>query len=184
MTDDERELQAAEYVLGTLDGPSRAAMERVLGEDAEMRARVAAWQARLAPLEEAQPGIEPPARLWDALQAAIGPADSEAPPLTVVRADQRQWRALAPGIDWLPLHRAPDQGWHTFLIRFAPGARLPPHRHAFPEECILLEGDLRIGDDRFGVGDYVIAPAGSRHPRVVSDGGAIAYLRAAIDEAA
>ena len=184
MNEDERELLAAEYVLGTLDGEERAAMQRLLDEDEAMRGPVAAWQTRLAPLDEAQAGIEPPARLWEALQAAIEAPDGEALPLTIVRADQRAWQPLAPGIDWLPLHRAPDQGWQTFLLRFAPGARLPPHRHAFPEECILLEGDLRIGDDRFGVGDYVVAPAGSRHPRVVSDGGAIAYLRAAIDEAA
>jgi len=184
MNENKRDLQAAEYVLGTLDGEDLAALQRILDEDQELQSLVAAWATLFAPLEEAQTDIEPPARWWEALRSAIEPHEVDAPPLTVVRANQREWRSLMPGIDWLPLHRQHDQRWHSFLLRFAPGAFVPPHRHAFPEECVLLEGDLRIGDDHFVVGDYVVAPAGSRHKRVVSDGGAVAYLRAAIDDAA
>lgn len=184
MNDDERELLAAEYALGTLDGEDREAFLRHLAADDDLRARVAAWERRLYDFEEQSAAIAPPDRLWQSIEARLDRGEAGRPALTIVRADERRWQALGPGVDWLPLYSEPSQGWHCFLLRLAPGGRLPPHLHGRAEECLMLEGDMRIGAEHFGPGDYVVAPAGSRHPRIVSEGGAIAYLRAAIGEAA
>jgi ChrR Cupin-like domain len=180
MNDDERELLAAEYVLGTLDGEDREAFLRRLADDDDLQARITAWEQRFFDFEQGSGAIAPPDRLWQAIEAELGPAEEDRPALTVVRADERRWQPLGPGVDWLPLYSEPSQGWHCFLLRLAAGARLPPHVHVRAEECLMLDGDIRIGAERFGAGDYVVAPAGSRHPRMISEGGAVAYLRAAI----
>jgi hypothetical protein len=182
MNEEERELLAAEYVLGTLGGEERESFLQSLAADEDLQARVSAWEQRLFGLERGQPAISPPERLWQAVEAAIVRSDREAAPFTVIRADARDWRPLGPGVDWLPLYRAPGAGWQAFLLRMAPGALLPAHLHARAEECLLIEGDLRIGSETFSAGDYIVAPAGSRHPRMLSRGGAVAYLRAALDE--
>ena len=65
---------AAEYVLGTLRGPARQRFERLIAGDAELAWRVEAWTARLGPLAEAAPAVEPPARVWAAVERRIGAA--------------------------------------------------------------------------------------------------------------
>ncbi len=183
MNDDERELLAAEYVLGTLDGEDRETFLRDLADDDDLQARVAAWERRFFDFEQRSMAIAPPDRVRQAIEDQLDRGEADRAELTVIRADERRWQPLGPGVDWLPLYSEPGQGWHCFLLRMAPGARLPAHMHARAEECLMLEGDIRIGPDRFVAGDYVVAPAGSRHPRMVSEGGGIAYLRGAIGRA-
>ena len=69
---------AAEYVLGTLRGPARRRFEALLPAHAGLRAGVAAWQSRLAPLAAAIDPVEPSESVWPALErrlfAAAGPA--------------------------------------------------------------------------------------------------------------
>ena len=48
-----KERLSAEYALGTLRGPARARLKRRALEDPELRGAIAAWEARLAPAEEA-----------------------------------------------------------------------------------------------------------------------------------
>jgi len=185
MTDEERELLAAEHVLGTLETDRRPAFAEALEHDEALQALVAEWQARLAPLEQGQIAIEPPARVWEALQHSIDHATAEdAAGMVLVRAGERRWRRFAPGVRWLPLHRDQGARRQSFLLRLAPGARLPAHDHTAAEECLLLEGDLRIGDVCCAPGDYVLAAAGSDHPDIVSDGGAVVYISGDLGEAA
>ncbi len=62
---------AAEYVLGTLRGPARARFQAWLREDAALRNLVAEWEEQLAPLTAAVDSVEPPQRVWHALEARI-----------------------------------------------------------------------------------------------------------------
>lgn len=75
MTDDtnERQLQAGEYVLGTLAGGERRAFEDSLAADPALRAEVAAWETRLAGLGDAIVPVQPPARVWRRIEDAIEP---------------------------------------------------------------------------------------------------------------
>lgn len=50
--DDEADLLAAEYVLGVLNLPQRVSAQARIRADAAFATRVAAWEARLAPLNE------------------------------------------------------------------------------------------------------------------------------------
>lgn len=67
----ERDLEAAEYVLGTLDREERETFAARMGSDAEARAAVAAWERRLSGLALAIPPEAPPAEIWDRIEAAI-----------------------------------------------------------------------------------------------------------------
>lgn len=63
---------AGEYVLGTLGPAERASFARALERDASLRAAVAAWEERLAPLATATPPLTPDPRVWTAIEARIG----------------------------------------------------------------------------------------------------------------
>lgn len=69
--DDEREIFAGEYALGTLDASERARAEWLIASDTAFAARVRYWENRLAPLTDAVAPVEPPASLWPRIRAAL-----------------------------------------------------------------------------------------------------------------
>jgi anti-sigma-K factor RskA len=88
---------AAEYVLGTLKGGARRRFETYLQADAGLRASVAGWQARLVPMVEWSPGVQPPARVWHGIERRLG-RTSAAPWWQFWRIDgARVWGGLAVG---------------------------------------------------------------------------------------
>lgn len=95
--------------------------------------------------------------------------------LITVRAGQGSWHAVKAGIAAKSLWQGPHGA--SLLIEFAAGATLPVHRHHHLEEGIVLRGDLQLGEQALGPGDYHVSPPGSRHGRISSRGGALAYLR-------
>ena len=92
--EEEREALAGEYVLGTLDARAAAAVERAMVTDPALRAAVAAWEARLAPLTSLAAQEAPPPNLWERIEAALpgAPALASAPRPEGV---PRWWRFLA-----------------------------------------------------------------------------------------
>ena len=71
---DERDIDAAEYVLGTLPADERARFVERLAADASLRAEVRAWQTRLAPLDQSAAAETPPAHVWQAIARVTGDA--------------------------------------------------------------------------------------------------------------
>jgi anti-sigma-K factor RskA len=94
---------AAEYALGTLDPEERATLSARRLREPELDQAIRAWEARLAPLAEAAPAIEPPRDLLSAIEARIRPGSAAAgppapaadSPVVALRRSVRQWRALA-----------------------------------------------------------------------------------------
>ncbi|WP_428376826.1 anti-sigma factor [Lichenicoccus sp.] len=74
-------LLAAEYVLGTLCGAERATVEREALQDPGLRAAIAWWEARLAPLAALVAAVPAPAALWPRIQASAW--GTAAPPVTL-----------------------------------------------------------------------------------------------------
>jgi len=66
-----RDRLAAAYALGTLRGAARRRLERLMSSDATLAAAVEDWQRRLNPLVEALPPVDPPARVWAAIEREI-----------------------------------------------------------------------------------------------------------------
>ena len=98
MNDD---IDAAEYVLGTLDAGERADFRRRLGGSSDLRAEVVAWEARFLPLAGFMPDVALPDELWARILRAL---PQQAPTaLKIVqggasaglRKAVRRWRAAA-----------------------------------------------------------------------------------------
>ncbi len=62
---------AAQYALGTLRGRARQRLARLACDDAALARAIREWEARLAPLALALPEIEPPDRVWRAIERRI-----------------------------------------------------------------------------------------------------------------
>lgn len=95
--------------------------------------------------------------------------------LLTVRLKDGVWRSVTNGIRFKTLWNGP--AGNSVLIEFAAGASLPVHRHNRLEEGIVLRGGLQMGELDLGVFDYHVSAVGSRHQRIQSRQGALAYLR-------
>lgn len=181
--DDDLDTRAAEYVLGTLEPADHAQVAVQVDHDPAMQAAVAAWQRRLGALNTDTSAIEPPAGLWHRIASAIG-APSPAQTAQTIRADDGQWSAVAQGVVKKVLFVDQDAGTESFLLRLDPGAILPAHDHAAVEECLVLEGDVSIGDLHLAAGDFHAVSPGTAHPQAHSVSGAMLYIRGALAHAA
>jgi quercetin dioxygenase-like cupin family protein len=65
------------------------------------------------------------------------------------------------------------------FFRLAPETKIPGHIHPLDEECMMLSGDIFLGDILLQEGDYHLAPAGTEHLDIFSDTGALLYVRGA-----
>ncbi|MCC6139608.1 MAG: cupin domain-containing protein [Nitrospira sp.] len=83
--------------------------------------------------------------------------------LAFIKAVEGDWREIAPGVAAKALAFDTVSRRATALLRFAPGTRYPPHRHAEVEELYVLQGGCSIAGREMGVGDYHRADAGTEH---------------------
>jgi anti-sigma-K factor RskA len=79
VTDDERNVLAAEYVLGLASPDERAQVERDLERDFELRRAVYYWQDRLFPMTRLPEPGDPSPALWPRIEKSLQPAPAEAP---------------------------------------------------------------------------------------------------------
>jgi len=93
-----------------------------------------------------------------------------------VRANEGEWVEIAPQVHSKLLHN--DGGSRSYLLRLAPGGRVPAHSHPAEETCVVLEGSAALGDVEVHAGDFHLALAGSVHGEITSRTGALLYLRA------
>jgi anti-sigma-K factor RskA len=107
------DVQAAEYVLGTLDRSEREAAQALIASDPAFAALVNAWERRLGELHALAGDVDPPAAVWDAVKARLPevaqtaplrlpelsnpPPSPPAPPANVIDLNRRmvRWRTLA-----------------------------------------------------------------------------------------
>jgi anti-sigma-K factor RskA len=74
-----QEALASAYVSGSLHGAARRRFETLMRARPDLRRRVEAWEDRLTPLSDATPAVQPPARVWRAIQQRIAPGRAAAP---------------------------------------------------------------------------------------------------------
>lgn len=147
--------------------------------------------------------IEPPARAWTAIEAGMeaasqssAAAGTESPPaqawkhwsdsagdVIVDDAIGTGWEETGhPGVAVRRLHldRAADRV--TMLVRMAAGSRYPPHRHRGPEECLVLEGDLDVGEHRLRAGGYQRLGENSTHPWQSTESGCLLLIISSLSD--
>ena len=176
MTTNDAELRdclAAEYVLGTLAGPARRRFERALEQDEALKSLVVAWEERLGGIAAGLPKQTPPADLKTKLNRRL---DAEGlPDGFVQRLSDAAWIEVRPGLH-RRLLRHDEHGVGTALYRIEAGAIIPPEFHDYDEECLVIEGDLVVGELHFMPGDYCCIHKGGRHGVITSRGGGVFLL--------
>jgi quercetin dioxygenase-like cupin family protein len=169
---------AGEYVLGILDMEQSHRFEERLEKDSALRTQVARWEGLLGRFEAGHQEA-PPVEVWSRLERALD-LEASAPPFHTVRVEDGAWTAIAPGIEKKFLYRDPATGTESYLFRMQAGALIEMHQHPRAEECLVLEGDLAIGDLRLKAGDYHVAAKGTMHSALRSEGGAVVFVRGAV----
>jgi len=125
----------------------------------------------LAPIE---PAPQRARAMREALLRRIEqPADLD--DFLTVHRDQGEWRRIAPRVFEKRLVDGP--GLRAFLLRMEQGASLPAHDHPTSEECVVLEGEVWLGDVHCHAGDYHRAPRGKPHGALHTDNGCLLYIR-------
>ncbi len=93
-----------------------------------------------------------------------GDGDEENVIVRAAAKDQGGWEETGvPGVRVRRLFVDRERNQMTALIRMAPGTAWPGHEHDGAEECLVLEGDLKAGDEIFYAGDYQRMARGSHH---------------------
>jgi putative transcriptional regulator len=113
-----------------------------------------------------------PSQVWRAW-----PAD-RAQSMHLTRAAAGEFeRTDLPGIEVRRLHVDEASDRISMLVRMAPGAAYPAHRHGGPEECLVLSGDLSVGDAiQLGPGDYQRMDCGSVHEVQSTQAGCLLFV--------
>lgn len=129
-------------------------------------------------LAEAVMPIAPEAARQAAMKARLLARVREAGFVTIAPGASG-WRSLADGVEIRMLH---DHGEaQSFMLRLAPGARLPRHAHLSEELCVVLEGEVQLGDILAGPGTYHLALTGSAHQDISTRTGCLLFLRADLE---
>lgn len=105
------------------------------------------------------------------------------PEFTFVASGAGEWQPT--GVDGVEARRLFVDGRNdrvTMLVRMAAGSSYPRHIHAGPEDCFVLSGDLRAGDQHLRAGDYQRAEKGSLHGVQSSDEGCLLLIVSSLDD--
>ncbi len=167
---------AAAYALGTTRGGARKEIESRLSAEPALREKAELWQRRLAVLDLAAAQVSPPPKLFDRICDEIGVGRPELTGTVTRRAGTGIWTEMSPGVTCSILFDDPDTKRRSMLVRATPGAIYESHTHHGYEECLVLEGDLTMGDLTLRAGDYHLAVKGSVHPSATTVSGALLYL--------
>lgn len=109
--------------------------------------------------EPAEAAPEPP---------AIAPLDRPMAPLSIYEGGKWQW--VGPGVYRQFIDVPSETGTRVFLLKAAPGTRLPDHRHVGTEWTCVLKGAFRHDHGRFGAGDFDEADGSVDHNPFVEEG--------------
>jgi hypothetical protein len=169
------------YVLDLLDETERHWVEQQIIDTPELAEELALYREATAALPY---GTAPAAisdnlkgRLFDALDLAppeAVPPSAEAPtdnPFLTVRFQDIEWK-LHPvhGVEVSTFHADFVARRKSGILKASPGMQYPLHRHAGVEEIYMISGDLRIGPEVYGAGDYIRSQPGSAHAPHSRDG--------------
>ena len=80
------------------------------------------------------------------------------------------WRWIGRGVQWRTVDVASDDAVRVFMLKAAPGTKLPRHRHTGTEWTCVFEGAFRHDLGRYGAGDFDEADDTVEHDPVVEDG--------------
>lgn len=160
------------YALDQLSEEERCWVEQQIAECPDLAEELADYQLGITAIAYAAPSLPMNStlkgRLFDRIK--LDSAQSEAIPepsavsYQAIRAQELDWQPHpTPGVEVAIVHTDEVKREIVGFLRAEPGVRYPFHRHAAIEEIFMLEGDLIIGDEVYGAGDYIRSNPGSAH---------------------
>ncbi len=182
IAEEENVTQATLYALGALSQhEARAFEEHLAGGCEACAAEVGPFQTVVSTLGLAAPEVEPPAGVRERLLSQLPKATRDEAPkvdpsFLTVRADEGEWRAVTDGLSIKRLFVDKKAGTVTSLFKFKPGARAPRHMHEGVEQCLVLEGDFGLNNQKYGPGDFTCAMEGSVHEPAFTETGALLLI--------
>ena len=166
--------QAALHSLGLLDAEQAAEFEIHVSSCDVCRSEVRRFEEAAVEFALAS-AAEPPAELRSRVLAAI--EDQPRDEVAIIRKEQARWAETPfPGVTTQALYTDPATSNITQLVRLLPGAHYPPHHHMADEQCYVIEGDVKIGEDLFHAGDFTVATSGSNHGGVTTRHGCLLLI--------
>ncbi|NJR65642.1 MAG: anti-sigma factor [Leptolyngbyaceae cyanobacterium CRU_2_3] len=180
------------YALDMLSDVEHEWVEQQVAECPDLVEELADYQTAVAAIPYSVP-LMPMAdglklQLFDRLDLSLSTAQpqiSPSPalsPFLAVRSQDIQWQShLVPGVAIAIFHTDPIKREITGVLRAEAGVRYPLHYHADIEEIYMLSGELAIGEEIYGTGDYIRSHTGSAHAPYTADG-CVFFFRTSIDD--
>lgn len=160
------------FAIGLLSPAERADIARQRLYNPKLDRMIDVAEATLAPLAGMAGCVSPPAglksRVLDAArQVQIGETDGK----QYYPFVSGSWRKIFPGVEIKQLWVSGPK-----LLRCAPISVIPAHDHHNDEYLAVLAGDFTIEGTRFGQGDCLFSPRGTRHNEGTTESGCVLLL--------
>jgi anti-sigma factor ChrR (cupin superfamily) len=169
MITEQQEELATRCALDDLSAAERADFSAQLRVNRELREFLRSVQAALEGVARAVPQVNPPPalkqKILERLRSQAVAGQVEVPVgLRFLAGSETGWKSLPiPGAYIKLLSLQADRGYAVLLGKLEPGVRYPAHTNAGPEDFYILTGDLHVGSQALGPGDFHHADAGSQH---------------------
>ena len=106
-----------------------------------------------------------------------------APGIQFLKAGQGKWSPTPyAGVTYKLLHVDKAAQTSTVFLRLQPGAKYPSHRHKAVEHCLVVEGDVRLGELSLTAGDYERADGNTDHGTITTDNGCTLLIMASLHD--
>ncbi|MCU0525039.1 MAG: cupin domain-containing protein [Elainella sp. Prado103] len=159
------------YALDLLSTAEQAWVEQQVAAHPDLAEELAFYQSAVDVIPYSVSAAPMPTdlkqRLFDRLDLELPaepPAVCPPPSYQAIRAADLDWQPHpTPGVMVAIVHRDPIKREIVGFLKAEPGVRYPFHCHAALEEIFMLEGDLIVGDQVYGAGDYLLSQPGSSH---------------------
>ena len=176
------------YALGLLDADEARLVDEHLLTGCAARCELREFREVAGQIPYAFRSVMPPPRVREKLLASITPKSNTGleqplPGIFVIKKDAGDWRKTPfAGVTYKLLYVDKKSRFATSLLRLEPGAQYPAHRHAGCEQCLVVEGDVRIGSVAVSKGDFEYALAGTEHGVLTTDNGCVLLIIAHKDD--
>ena len=173
--------RAAELVLGAFRPDAVADLQQRIDASPALREEVESLRAVADELLLAAEPVAPRAELRDSVLARVAaeaaaatPARPPLPDLLFALDADAVWKDVGPGLQRRLLSRGADAT--SYVVRVAPGATIPAHRHERVEHSYILSGSIDVEGTLCRAGDYHRAAAGTHHRGPYSAEGCVILL--------
>jgi len=160
------------YALGQLSVKERRWVEQQIVECPDLAEELADYQLGMTAIAYTVPSLPVDSTLKERLfeHLELDPTQSTAIPelpfisYQAIRSQELNWQSHpTPGVEVAIVHTDEMKREMIGFLRAEPGVHYPLHCHAAIEEIFMVEGDLVVGDEVYGAGDYIRSNPGSAH---------------------